>query len=334
MPAKDPLVEDFGRLLQGRAASWETSKDTPSDDATRSFLDKVKVFRPQDVGVNWYGVGVSAFSSDKIAGLVALDAGSDLLAKSVVTVSQPAISSLNRLLNGSSTPPNDNGPPGMGPMFPPPGGSGSFPRPGGSGGFPPPGGSGGFPPPGASSGPPPGATFPRPGGSGGFPRPGGSGAPDVPPMPGVNGSYGQNGNPADPNQGQGPLTLTQDRSLILLGGDLVFGGEKEKATVDQEIGQLITRLRAGSEMASSHSHVHELAAALQQYVQKNGHFPRGTVIRERTPERFVDWAPDQRVSWMADLLPYLGDGEYANLKRQIDGRTPRGRKAPTCGPPA
>ncbi len=284
-----------------------------------SFLDKVKVFRPQDVGVNWYGVGVSAFSSDKIAGVVALDAGSDLLAKSVVALSQPAISSLNGLLTGSSTPPNGNGPPGMGPMFPPPGGSGGFPPPGGSGGFPPPGGSGGFPPPGGSGG------FPRPGGSGGFPPPGASGG--FQPAVGDN-TFGPGGNAANPSQARGPLTLTQDKSLILLGGDLVFGGEKEKATVDQEIGQLITRLRAGAETASSRSRIHELAAALKHYVDENHHFPRGTVVRERTPERFVDWAPDQRVSWMADLLPYLGDGEYANLKRQIDGTHASWRERP------
>ncbi len=49
LSSKDPLVDEFGRLVQSRAASWQTAKDTASDDATRAILDKVKVFRPQDV---------------------------------------------------------------------------------------------------------------------------------------------------------------------------------------------------------------------------------------------------------------------------------------------
>ena len=321
LPSKDPLVGDFGRLVQGRAASWQTSKDTPSDDATRSLLDKLKVFRPQDVSASWIGFSLTAFSSDRIAGVVAVDMGSELLAKPFVALAQPIIASVNGVLTGSSqetTQPNGNGPPGVGPIGPPPGAS--FPPPGGSfrpgGSFPPSGSS--FPPPGA------GGSSPRSGG----PRPGGSFGPGaglppmpgagVPPMPGTGGSFGPGGNPADPSQGQGPLTLEQDRSLILLSASLAFGGEKDKAKVDEEIGQLVTRLKAAAETASSRSRIHELAAALQRYVQANGHFPRGAVKRERTPERFVEWPPDQRVSWMADLLPYIGDGEFANLP--LDGK--------------
>ena len=273
----------------------QTSKDTPSDDATRSLLDKLKVFRPQDVSASWIGFSLTAFSSDRIAGVVAVDMGSELLAKPFVALAQPIIASVNGVLTGSSRShaaqrqraagrwadrPSAGG-------FPPPGGS--F-RPGGS--FPPSGSS--FPPPGA------GGSSPRSGG----PRPGGSFGPGaglppmpgagVPPMPGTGGSFGPGGNPADPSQGQGPLTLEQDRSLILLSASLAFGGEKDKAKVDEEIGQLVTRLKAAAETASSRSRIHELAAALQHYVQANGHFPRGAVKRERTPERFVEWPPDQR----------------------------------------
>ncbi len=153
-------------------------------------------------------------------------------------------------------------------------------------------------------------------------------------MPGTGGTFGPGatfgpgGNPADPSQGQGPLTLTQDKSLVLLSASLAFGGDKARAKVDQEIDQLITRLRAGAETASSRSRIHELAAALQRYVKENGHFPRGTVHRERTPGRFVEWRPDQRVSWMADLLPYLGDGEFGNLRQQIDGARASWQESP------
>jgi hypothetical protein len=75
-------------------------------------------------------------------------------------------------------------------------------------------------------------------------------------------------------------------------------------------------LKGDADLASSGSRIHDLAGALQKYVKEKGHFPRGTADRPQTADLFADWAPDQRVSWMAELLPYLGEGEYAGL--QVD----------------
>ncbi len=36
---KDPMLDQFGRLAQGRAMSWATSKDVGSDEQTRSIID-------------------------------------------------------------------------------------------------------------------------------------------------------------------------------------------------------------------------------------------------------------------------------------------------------
>jgi uncharacterized protein (TIGR03067 family) len=63
---------------------------------------------------------------------------------------------------------------------------------------------------------------------------------------------------------------------------------------------------------------HELAAALQAYVKAKGSFPRGTLPRPRDPDRFSDWPPDQRLSWLADVLPFVGDGEYADMHPKAD----------------
>ena len=54
------------------------------------------------------------------------------------------------------------------------------------------------------------------------------------------------------------------------------------------------------------SHVHELSAALQAYVKANNAFPRGTVIRPPEGDRKVGYPPAERLSWMVQLLPYLG----------------------------
>ena len=82
--------------------------------------------------------------------------------------------------------------------------------------------------------------------------------------------------------------------------------------MEQQVASLMVHLKSTADMLSTRSRVHDLAAALQKYVKDKGHFPRGTA--DRPPgDRFIAWAPDQRVSWMAELLPYLGDGDYAGL---------------------
>jgi flagellar basal body-associated protein FliL len=64
--------------------------------------------------------------------------------------------------------------------------------------------------------------------------------------------------------------------------------------------------------ADRRSRIHELAAALQAYFEKEGHFPRGAM--QRNPGlHVIDWRPDQRLSWMTQILPYLGNGEYQAL---------------------
>ena len=43
--------------------------------------------------------------------------------------------------------------------------------------------------------------------------------------------------------------------------------------VAQELGQFMIHLKGESELISTRSRIHELAAALTQYVKANGHFP-------------------------------------------------------------
>ena len=77
-------------------------------------------------------------------------------------------------------------------------------------------------------------------------------------------------------------------------------------------------LKGDADLASSGSRIHDLAGALQKYVKEKGHFPRGTADRPQTADLFADWAPDQRVSWMAELLPYLGEGEYRDFANRSE----------------
>src|SRR5690606_25308285 len=53
--------------------------------------------------------------------------------------------------------------------------------------------------------------------------------------------------------------------------------------------------------------------ATQKYLADKKHFPRGALWRSPSAERVIDWRPDQRLSWMVDLLPYLDGGAWKDL---------------------
>jgi hypothetical protein len=83
--------------------------------------------------------------------------------------------------------------------------------------------------------------------------------------------------------------------------------------------QKIVHIKGEADMLGGKSRIHDLAAALRAYAQEKGQFPRGTADRRSTTDRAgLPFRPDQRVSWMAELLPYLGQGEFAGLKRHVD----------------
>jgi hypothetical protein len=73
------------------------------------------------------------------------------------------------------------------------------------------------------------------------------------------------------------------------------------------------QLKGLGELVASRPRIHELARALQRYVKEKGAYPRGALQRPPSSERGIDWYPDQRLSWMVELLPYLGDGEFKDL---------------------
>jgi DNA-directed RNA polymerase subunit M/transcription elongation factor TFIIS len=77
------------------------------------------------------------------------------------------------------------------------------------------------------------------------------------------------------------------------------------------------QLRSVAAMSDRQAHIHELAAAMQAYLEEKGHFPRGTVPRPPDAQRVLDWRPDQRLSWMTELLPYLANGEFKEVKDNL-----------------
>lgn len=178
-------------------------------------------------------------------------------------------------------------------------------------------GSGSFRPP--MSGPPGGA------GGGGF----------RPPMSGPGGGMGLDAPPGSERGGRGQpaggegeddskdpdassFTVQQKDTVLVVGFDLNLNNHNDVYGNLLRAGELVVLQARGREDMSGHSRLHELAAALKRYADKNGRFPRGTADRKSTAERaFLPWPPNQRVSWMAELLPYLGQGEFAALAERV-----------------
>src|SRR5262249_54155663 len=146
------------------------------------------------------------------------------------------------------------------------------------------------------------------------------GTPPYNPNPGGVPPY--NPNPGgNPNPGTGGTTLTVN--IRLLDKTFVLGGELplEKAQYEwmkKELELLAVDLRGAVDISEGpHNRTQELAAALNAYTQKKGAFPRGAYDRTTLERASVPWRPDQRVSWMQELLPFLGSGEFASLKAQV-----------------
>jgi hypothetical protein len=302
LPAADPLVEEFDHYAKDRVFRVLKAKGIGADDPNfgKAFDKQQKDVKLQDLGIRMVGFSLSAFSQDKFGGAVALDWNNESLEKIMVAATQPQITRLNAIMTGQ-----------ISPDAPQPGG---FSNPMGNG-YPPGGGLTPSTPPGRSSSPYPGSgtSSPMPGGMTPSSRPGG-GYPGAPGggYPGSSGSFPGGGATADAKQG--PLEFVVDKSVTAISVALPFKNDIVFGEVAQELGQFMIHLKGESELISTRSRVHELAAALTQYVKANGHFPRGTANRQVGPDQFADWAPDQRVSWMAELLPYFGDGEFQGLR--------------------
>lgn len=167
----------------------------------------------------------------------------------------------------------------------------------------------------------PGGGTPSPGG-GGKGRPGGG---EVPPMP-PGGPPG--GTPPDQPITPGtPRELPDAMADARITIDLKVSGKNIIGLVDFDLEQKImnelfdqarpylTRIHGELLMSTSSPHPLTLGAAAKAYADKDQRFPQGAARRDAAAARFKrPWAPHQRISWMAELLPYIGhDRVYESI---------------------
>jgi hypothetical protein len=119
--------------------------------------------------------------------------------------------------------------------------------------------------------------------------------------------------PSDKPVSNVEVTL-RDSTSVFLAVNLVDAAANAKLFNDQ-ISRFILRQKGYLDMVGGEPRIHELAQAASAYVKANqGQFPRGTVARNMPSTRAGrPYPPDERVSWLAELLPYLGS-EQASLR--------------------
>jgi uncharacterized protein (TIGR03067 family)/predicted Zn finger-like uncharacterized protein len=189
------------------------------------------------------------------------------------------------------------------------GGGGGGPRGGGGFGAPPPGFEGG---PGAPGGaPPPGVSGGDQRGVSGRPRGGaGPGSPDG----GGDGGFG--GQPGGGSTSPSNITVSLVDKATILNLEILWNEERYKKTILPLIVTAANQLKGRMSVLSGETTWHNLAAAFPKLKSGNKPFPRGTMEREIKSERYgLAFPPEQRVSFLAELLPFIGRG---SLRNQIE----------------
>jgi hypothetical protein len=179
----------------------------------------------------------------------------------------------------------------------------------------------------ASSGPAPGPRMPgfappaaRPGiaGGGGMARPGVPFGPAYG-MPGRgNLSTQPSPEPERPKPGSTIKVDVPEKSLVLLTISLIDPALNGRL-MNGKIRQLVLQQKGYLDMAGGQLRIHEVGDAARRYAEEHHQeFPRGALERPIPSTRAGrPYEPKQRISWLAELLPYLGP-EQASLHRGID----------------
>jgi Protein of unknown function (DUF1559) len=109
-----------------------------------------------------------------------------------------------------------------------------------------------------------------------------------------------------------------DKSIVLL-TIAVTDQEVNRGLMHGTIRQLVLQQKGYLDMAGGQLRIHDLGDAARRYVEANqATFPRGTVERPIPSTRAGrPYEPKQRLSWLAELLPFLGP-EQSYLYRGID----------------
>jgi hypothetical protein len=122
--------------------------------------------------------------------------------------------------------------------------------------------------------------------------------------------------PSEPGLNNSTFQYSLMGKAILLTLNLVLDANAHDNLMSNHVRPALIRRKGLMDMAGGQLRVHELAAALKAYTEVNKRFPRGTFDRPVPSQRNGrGYAPNERVSWMAELLAFL---DQAELQQRID----------------
>jgi hypothetical protein len=160
--------------------------------------------------------------------------------------------------------------------------------------------------PGGAGAPVPGAMVP---GGGGMPFGG----------PPARGGTGQEGEQPKPKATSTVRLVMPEKTLLVL--TISLGDEGNSHLLASIVRPMLIHQKGYLDMAGSSLRIHDLAAAVRMYPevpQHPGVLPPGTLPRDIPNLRAGrPYPPTQRVSWLAEMLPFLGP-EQASLYGQIN----------------
>ncbi len=119
--------------------------------------------------------------------------------------------------------------------------------------------------------------------------------------------------PANANQGKDGTWWTWSSEEVAALSIRLSLSDVQYQLIVHRLSGLLALARIHAERAEPRPRIRELAEAIQAHVQAKGAFPRGALDRPLTDGRPVPWRPDQRLSWLVDLLPFLPGGDYGTL---------------------
>jgi hypothetical protein len=135
-------------------------------------------------------------------------------------------------------------------------------------------------------------------------------------LPGLNRSAAAEGKPP----GATVRFQTADRTILQLTID-IREAAANRILMNRDVRHTVLQQKGYLDMAGGQPRIHELAQALIAYANAHdGQFPRGTAERSIPGTRANrPYPPSKRVSWMTELLPYLGPDQgsiYSHIDRQ------------------
>jgi uncharacterized protein (TIGR03067 family) len=105
------------------------------------------------------------------------------------------------------------------------------------------------------------------------------------------------------------LTLQHNDFYVTLDMDLKVAPENWNKLIQPYIVSQITQMKGRMAILSGETSWHSLSSRFARVVSERKEFPQGALPRNTTPARFgLPWPPEQRASFLVELLPYLNQG--------------------------